>query len=255
MILGLALLLTSCATSTPNATMPTPDKPSATGTITLQLMKAGMQSAALPDPTNIRIAVTNPTTGFRAVQDAAVGSTQAVNIPVPATAGYVVEAISYKPGQYANRYLMLKYGKKTEITVEPGKISQVSLELQRPNVTVSMPQSVTTGEAFKIQVGNIPEYFEAGRMRANISNQPTSSSTNGPDFYSSEGIVAVNAPTEVGSGRMYVQVFAYVSSSRFCINCGSELFRFDTHDSNLGDTPLSAELKLPGSGIGVTIYY
>lgn len=172
-----------------------------------------MTSAALPDPTNIRVAVTNPTTGFRSVQDAVVGTTQVINFPVPATTGYVVEAISYKPGRYDN--LMLKYGKKVDISVESGKIAEVNLTLQRPNVSVTIPSSVTTGSKFQIQIANVPEYFRSGNMRAIVSNQPTSSASLGEQFYSRDGKIDLNAPNEVGSGRMYVQVYESLTPTGF----------------------------------------
>ena len=166
MALGSALLLGSCSQS--QAPAPVAVDPATSGVITFTLKPApvaqGLNGQALPTPTNVRVLVSNPTTGFKVIKDVAIGtSSTTVEARVPAREGYVVEALSYlAKSQYESEYLKLSSVNNINVTV--GQTSTVNLTLQPLQITLGLPAEVIAGDKFKVSLNNKSNFLVPYRL-------------------------------------------------------------------------------------------
>lgn len=248
-LLLLPLVVAACGTPT----KPSPNEQM--GTISLRLEKSGLYAAALPDPSHIRLAVTNSKTGFKLFKDLVLSEAQIVNIPVAAETGYLVEAVSYNKGYYYNH--VLKYGSAQDIQVQAGQPTQVVLELQRPKFTALVPDSVSTGQKFNVLISEVVKH-PWNDLRVDVSNQPTTSeSVSLPTYHfntnSASAIAEINAPAEIGSGKVYFQIYSLLSTERF--GYIDRHLRFDISDPSFGDAHITTQLTTPGGGLQIVIKY
>lgn len=259
MALGTALLLASC-NQAPVPTEVTVD-PTTSGVITFTLKPAlpaqGLSGQALPTPTNVRVLVTNPATGFKVIKDVAVAATSTtVEARVPAREGYVVEAFSYlTKSQWDKR--ILKTGGVDNINVTTGQTSTVNVTLQPLQMTISLPTEVVAGNKFKATLTNkssflnLITYFRTSKDaftrddNFDISTAP----------YTSTSDVEMNAPDSDAEGKLYVQTRSFIHE-RFAMNGESiVMFNYYSPSVDLGDAPATTVLKLPEGGIGIGIGY
>lgn len=204
MILMSTLLLAATACG---PTPPTPDVDQ-TGTITLSFYKVGEQGIKQQDlfsdrTTNIRLRVSNASNGFYIVKDVPVSQAGSIDVQVPSSTGYVVEAVSYSlatPSSTAGTFF--KEGQQAGINVAPNAVEAVNLVLSRPKVTMTLPASVTAGAAFPATVSGVSANFTFCWIQPSNTPFPTTR------FFTSgvmgvNGTHQLNAP-EYGDGTMYV---------------------------------------------------
>lgn len=243
-----ALALTACGTSAPEI--------KEQGNITLSFYKVSAQGLKSQDifsdkTTNIRLRVSNPTTGFNMVKDVPVSDSAAISVPVPATSGYVVEAISYYKADYSNYYL--KQGAQEGIVVQPSTTTNVNLVLARPAIKVQLPASVVAGQAFKLTLSGLPSNFSFCRLQVTNTQRTKNESIDYAGY--GNGTYTLNAPAYADGGTMYA--YAECKTEEWHSANGPLLSSIYAvyPDLNFGETPPTAALTLPGSGINIGIGY
>lgn len=251
-----ALALTACgttATSTPTAEI------KEQGTLTLNFYKVGAQGLKQLDvfsdkTTNIRVRVSNPTTGFNVVKDVPVSAAGAISVQVPATTGYAVEAISYYVESYSGYYL--KEGAQQGIDVAPNTVKDVNLTLQRPNIRLEVPASVVSGAAFTATLSGVTSNFSFCYLQV-TNTAKTKTEYFNTAVYGSNGQYTLNAPEYGVSGTMYAYTNCTVSlSDKWKTSDSSVSFLSNlTPNVDLGETPATATLTAPAGGIKIGIGY
>ncbi|MGM9320871.1 hypothetical protein [Deinococcus aquaticus] len=259
MALGSALLLGSCN----QAQVPTEVTvdPATSGVITFTLKPAlpvqGLSGQALPTPSNVRVLVTNPATGFKVIKDVAVAATSTtVEARVPARDGYLVEAFSYlTKTQWDKR--ILKTGSVNNISVTTGQTSTVNVTLQPLQLTIGLPTEVVAGDKFKATLTNKSSFLDLityFRISKNAFTRDDDFSISTAP-YTSTSEVEMNAPASDAEGNLHVQTRSFIHE-RFAMNGESiVIFNYYSPSVDLGDAPASTVLKLPEGGIGIGIGY
>ncbi|WP_158679831.1 hypothetical protein [Deinococcus sp. NW-56] len=256
--LGSALLLASCnqAQTQPPVTV----DPATSGVITFTLKPAaapqGLSGQALPTPTNVRVLVSNPTTGFKVIKDVAVGTGSAtVEARVPARDGYKVEAFSYLiKSQYDKR--VLKDGLAGNITVAAGQTTQINMTLQPIVMSIKIPTTVTAGEKFTATYDQPrslhPQVYFRLSAKPFIKDEVVDMSLSGGSYKSS---FEMNAPASETNATMYIQAMRWIDE-RF-VQPGESYTNFLYYAPSVdnGDAPVTATLTVPEGGIGIGIGY
>jgi hypothetical protein len=147
-LMVMMLLLAACSGGgggggTAVDTGPPAGQPTLTGTITIELADETGKKLALasPDPTFVRIVVTNPSyviTGksFKAMQTVAIGSTDPVQFVLPEHSGYLVEALYYTVEPNGTLKIMQKYGAHGNVNVSSASTAVISLTIAPISVTL-----------------------------------------------------------------------------------------------------------------------
>lgn len=252
---GLLLALTACGSTTPD------DQASELGTLSLTLYKLGPSNLSTQDifsekTTNVRVRVSNQSTGFNVVRDVAVNATGSVNIQVPATSGYLVEAISYRSGTTLAYY---KEGAKSNITAVANATTRVDLQLVRPNFKVVIPSSVVSGQPFKLTVSGVPAGFRLCQIAAtNMPRTLNQYNINSPSISGGNGEITINAPEANSNGKMYVYVVCFrdlSSSSPWNIPNTISFVDAFLPDIDVGEAQLTANLTASPTIIDIGIGY
>lgn len=233
------------------------------GTISLSFYKVDAQGRIQAQDiysdktTNIRVRVSNAAIGFNAVQDVdlTAGGTGNVQVNAPAVNGYKVEAVSYTKSSSE----FLKYGQVGSVNVQANNVTNVDLPLQRPNIAITLPASVSSGEQFEFNVSGAPEYFgdffyiktTSSLLTANPWNFESSS------IFGRNGSFKANAPAASSEGNMYTYfIFSmYLDNSWKATGGADSYLYFHSLNIDFGEKPISSVLKVPGGGIGIKIGY
>lgn len=243
----------------------------ATGSIVFHLTKGEEQAvsalSALPDPTHIRVRISHAN-GYKVIRDIAVPQSEAVEIPVPAIAGYRVDAVSYIRDwtkiSYSDHHLLLKYDTELGINVSPNSTTMVQLVLEPFAPEIILPDEVVANKPFEVTISNVPDFMHSYatislQMEPHIRNIWLSE---GDSFRLTKlsglkrsGTNKINAPDSTIDGDMYFHAMFHLPEDMML--SGEYRFHFAHWINNidLGEPQISIPLKLPEGGIGIGIEY
>jgi hypothetical protein len=223
----------------------------------------GAQS--LPNPTDIRFVVTNPTTNFKTIQDVTIAGTQTVNIPVPAATGYVLDVVSWASCSalgfacYQAHYI-LKSGELTGIDVVANAQTSVSLTLQPPVATITPPVTTSEGDPATITVASPAFARNFWYMHNATSAFSGVAASNGNTPYSSGSSIVINAPTpRDGSGNpipglWYFQAQFFIAD-KFTTGSDWTSWVYFYPNPSVGDASVTCALTVPTGGIDIGVIY
>lgn len=266
-LLLVTVLLTGCVGSSSLVDKAT------TGSIVFHLTKGEEQPISAlstsPEPTHIRVRISHAN-GYRVIRDIPVPQSEAVEITVPATTGYRIDAVSYmknweKYNSVSDYNLLLKHDTKLGINVNPGSTTMVQLILEPFAPTVSLPTEVIANESFPITISNVPDVLSR-QVYFKIDTDPFTSNSAMVSLGSSlplrdlsnlkrSGTNNINAPDSNSEGFMYFNSFFYLDDTMAFAEEHNWLFALWVNNINLGEPQISVPLKLPEGGIGIGIVY
>ena len=260
-LLGLSPLFLLVGCNQPQMPQDATVDPATSGIITFTLKPAipaqDLNGQALPTPTNVRVLISNASTGFKLIKDVAVGAgTSTIEARVPAKTGYKLEAFSYLTKTESDKRI-LKDGFVNNINVTQNETTTVGLSLQPLNMQLSIPSEIISGEQFKITLANRPTSI-SGEVQVRLS---MTNFTQDYNFIGSalatafRNEITTNAPSSETAGALYIQSRAYVDGRFLQAGDIVNTFAYYTPSVDFGESPITTALNLPAGSISIGITY